>query len=732
MKFPASIDGQVLGRYLALAREQSGLTQAQLAERVTFSPSGISRVESGERKLTKEEFDSILRALGTEPARQLGEYVAQDWDEIERPEFDHPDRDHLWMANVALGKLRRLRANPNLINAFVRQADLYEKEFQRLAAFLRSCEHRVAFVGSIGVGKSTAICKLVGLVKPGESRLTRETVLETGGGRTTLCEVHIVAGSRYGLRIIPRTDESIRRDVEDYAEYLIQKAVGGNAGGPGGIEEHDALGISKELIRAIQNMAGLVVKHDRGGENGKATPDDPALELATRHPNVGELTVEILKRMNLLHRTRRDEWYAEDGKTTPMQWLQNIFKEVNNGKHPQFTLPERIDVILPHPVLASGQFPVTIIDTKGIDQTAERRDLESLFDDPRTVVVLCSKFNDAPEVAIQTLLCRAGEVGARDIEHKTLVLVLPRPDEALSVKDDRGCEAESDEEGYSLKQGHIELSLRHLGLTDLPVLFYNAKHEPAEPVCEAILSSVARYRRLYRDSIERLSEDVGHLISNQENVQVQMVFREVERRLITWIETNSELDWDDGQLQGSLVAAIGGTRYASTIRAAVNRSGDWYNLDYYHHLGHGARQLAVQRIGRKLEEFRITVTNAIDDEELAPARMFLDRVVARLDLAADEAYKNIQGVARESFRTEFQEDRPFWLECRGRWGRGSGYREDIRDMTASQLASCYEDAHLAVRRLVGEEWAKIVTLLEEMLEEHDGQGSGLSPQSLMV
>jgi hypothetical protein len=610
--------------------------------------------------------------------------------------------------------------------------DLYEKEFERLAAFLRSYDHRIAFVGSIGVGKSTAICKLVGLVKPGESRLTRETVLETGGGRTTLCEVHIVAGPRYGLRIAPRSEESIRRDVEDYAEHLIQRAVGGHSSGQGGAEGHDTLGISKEVIRAIQNMSGLVVKHERAVEDGKTTPDDPALELAARHPKVCDLAVEILARMDLLHRTRREEWYAEDGKTTPMQWLQSIFKEVNNGKHPHFTLPERIEVVLPQPVLASGRFPVTIIDTKGVDQTAERRDLESLFDDPRTVVVLCSKFLDAPEVVIQTLLRRAGEVGARDIGHKTLVLVLPRPDEALAVKDDRGCEAESDEEGYSLKRGHIDLSLRHLGLAELPVLFYNAKHEPAEPVREAIISSIARYRRLYCDSIERLSEAVDHLISNQEDVQVQMVFREVERRLTTWIDTNRELDWDDGQLQGSLVAAIGGTRPASTIRASVNRSGDWYNLDYFHHLGHGARRLAVQRIGRKVEEFKITVANAIDDDELAPARTFLGRVVERLDLAADGAYKNIQEVAREAFRREFQQDRPFWLECRGRWGRGPGYREDIRDMTADQMASSYEDAHLAVRRIVAEEWAKIVALLEEMLEEHDGRESGPNMPSMMA
>lgn len=44
-------------------------------------------------------------------------------------------------------------------------------------------------------------------------------------------------------------------------------------------------------------------------------------------------------------------------------------------------------------------------------------------------------------------------------------------------------------------------------------------------------------------------------------------------------------------------------------------------------------------------------------------------------------------------------------------------------MTADQLASSYEDAHLAVRQLVTEEWANIVGLLEEMLEVHDGHES---------
>lgn len=730
MSDSASDDGPVSGRHLALVREAAGLTQAQLAKRLTFSPASISRIESGERKLNGEEFDAFLRAIGTERASELGEYAAQEWDEVGRPEFDHPERKHLWLANLALGKLRRLRSNPSLTNAFLRQVDLYEKELVRLAGFLRSTEHRIAFVGSIGVGKSTAICKLLGLVKPGEGKLTRETVLETGGGRTTLCEVRIVAGPQYGLRVIPRTSESIRRDVEDYAEHLLQRAGERPRDGQAGSDERDILGISKEVIRAIQNMAGLVGKAEKAGDGGKTSQDDPALELAARYTKIGDLALEILSRMNILRRTKGDEWYVDDGKATPMQWLQRLFKDVNNGKHPEFSLPERIEVVIPEAAFSGWMQPVTIIDTKGIDQAAERQDLESLFDDPRTLVVLCSKFYDAPEAAIQALLRRARESGARDIVAKTLILVLPRPDEALAVKDVHGSEAETDQEGYALKRDHIDLSLGHLGLADLPVTFYNAKEEAAGPIRDELMSRISGYRTLYCESIERLSEAVDHLISNQEDIQIEEVFRSVERRLVTWIKTNRELDWDDGQIQGSLLATIGSTRYASTIRATVSRYGEWHNLDYYHHLGWGARRLAAECMGRKVEEFKITVRNAIDDDDLEPARVFLGRVVSRLELAVNEAYMKLQEAAREAFRREFRPDLPFWLKCRGR--HGPGYREDIRRMTADQLASSYEDAHLAVRRVVTDEWARIVGLLEEMLEERESRGVAPSAASLIA
>lgn len=77
---------------------------------------------------------------------------------------------------------------------------------------------------------------------------------------------------------------------------------------------------------------------------------------------------------------------------------------------------------------------VLSVDTKGIDRTAERRDLEEYFNAPNTIVVLCSSFNDAPSNSVQQLLERAEKGRVANLQDKAAVLALPRPDEALTVK----------------------------------------------------------------------------------------------------------------------------------------------------------------------------------------------------------------------------------------------------------------------------------------------------------
>ncbi len=88
------------------------------------------------------------------------------------------------------------------------------------AGLLRKREHQVAFIGSIGIGKSTAICRIVGLEVSVPDSPQPAPVLEAGAGGITICEVHLRSGPGFGLLIEPRSDDEIRADVRDFAEYV--------------------------------------------------------------------------------------------------------------------------------------------------------------------------------------------------------------------------------------------------------------------------------------------------------------------------------------------------------------------------------------------------------------------------------------------------------------------------------------------------------------------------------
>ena len=57
-----------IGRYLAHLRDKSGIQQNELAERLPFSATVLSRIESGGRVASPGDLSSILDAIGTEEA----------------------------------------------------------------------------------------------------------------------------------------------------------------------------------------------------------------------------------------------------------------------------------------------------------------------------------------------------------------------------------------------------------------------------------------------------------------------------------------------------------------------------------------------------------------------------------------------------------------------------------------------------------------------------------------
>src|SRR5207245_1550956 len=109
--------------------------------------SRLSRLESGDTELTKEEAEQIARKIGTDEARAFAQYLSKDWRLTQRPSFKHVSREHLWRAEAWLQRLQELERDPDLKNAFVQQLRSCRAALERGAAQLLSTEHPVALIG---------------------------------------------------------------------------------------------------------------------------------------------------------------------------------------------------------------------------------------------------------------------------------------------------------------------------------------------------------------------------------------------------------------------------------------------------------------------------------------------------------------------------------------------------------------------------------------------------------
>lgn len=664
-----------IGKHIANLRDHADLKQNELAKKLPWSAAVLSRIESGERPLTDDELDIILNGIGTPEALKLKDVLARNWQILPEAALDDADADLLWEAEQAAQQVHELAERPDVKQFYERRLVRYQDELVAAAARVADKRFRAAFVGTIGVGKSTAICRAEGLeIATGKGM--PKAVLETGAGGITICEDHVRQGPGYGLIVEPCTDDEVRRYVSDFAKFLMNPSQPG-AQNDDGEGESGSPGISREVERALRYMSGLRRRRAEKKSDGSVVPAvDEARVLAATAPDVKTLSVEILARMNLHSRDRRDLWYAPEIGKPPLEWLQDMFERVNNGRHEDFTIPKRIELVVPKAVLGNDALSVTLVDTQGIDDLAERRDLELHFDDSHTIVMLCSVFNEAPSTAIRQLLTRARDGGIRTLETHAAILALPRPGEALAMKDN-GYRVQSAEEGYEVKGEEVQLALHRSGLTSLPLAFFNAAEDEPEVLRSFILGRIEAVRESQRETLREIIEGATALLANYEKDQAREIMQAAARSLQTWIDNNAKLPTSTKRhVHDSLVSTIAAA-HPRTVYAAIVRDGDWWNLNYAHQLSHGARRIATTLVEPKLKDFKAIATNLLQDDEFADAHGLVQQTVRAVETGFDGVVRKAQLVGESIYADEMRGDKDFWAECSSQWGRGSGYRDRI-------------------------------------------------------
>lgn len=665
-----------VGKMLARLRADAEKSQADIAKDMGIDPSRVSRMESGGITPTHEDVTAYLRALETENADQYAQYLIEEWIEIEKSPFDLPERDALHMAERSLRTLRTLLDDPKMPTLLKGQADFYREELKRHVLYLMSRSHRVAYIGDIGVGKTTLLCSQVGLCLRDLDRRTGlpRIVLETGAGGTTVCDVHLRCGPTFAVSIEPENDSAVYRLVGEFCTGIWNEV---HAPTPISGEESQDKGVSRETGRALRNLADLPSSRKKSAD-GKTTRVDPARDLAHTFDKFDNFQADVCERLHLWTRTRREEICELSEPEAGLAWLKEIFQKINNGRHPEFSLPHRIDITVPFAPLEVNGLEIELIDTKGVDGTAIRPDIQAHVDDERTLTVLCSRFNSAPDQSIQGLVEHLIKTGAkRVLGERTLLIVLPRSGEAMEMKDDAGNQADNADEGYELKRDQIESLLTRFGLQTSAIEFTNVMEpDEAKVSIKAIESGIRRLRKERADAISKIEETIGRMRTNIDHENALIAQRTANERLDRFTARYEELPAPNRPVYDVLLKALPNTHHAS-IWATTRRAGTWYNFDVYHYLGSGAAEDALSRAKGPLGELRGIIRDMRDDTKMEPVHGFLDRLNEHIDRLESRFFNAVRHAGEHIFRPTLENDEKLWTECENLYGHGLNYREEV-------------------------------------------------------
>lgn len=690
------------------------MTQSEVAKKASVDQSRLSRMEKGEA-VSPEEVGRVLdalAALGSKDAEGFKRFMTREWRFIEPPSYWNPERASLEIAEETLEKIETFLGDEEQPWPLRRQLERRKGDLLRAAGFLCRLKHNVAFIGDIGVGKSTAISFVFDLLVPAkaEERNINRPVLETGAGGTTICEVHIKSGPEFGISVLPMAGTDLTNLVSDFcaAKWAAMHRKEG--------ESAETPQVSREVERAIRNMSGLVRR--RVMTDGKANYHDPIHDLIRDCQGEDEFRAWVIGAMNLPERTSTEIWYESGTRKNPSEWMREVFLAVNNGRMRDVPLPKSIGLIVPDFGQSFGEFEITVVDTKGVDDVAVREDLDLRLKDPRTSVVLCSRFNDAPGTSAKALLQHMKQTFSERFDTgKVSILSLPRSGEAREMKDDMGDQALTDEEGYEFKRLQVAAELDAEEMSGVAVLFFNVESDDTAKVRADLFDQLARMRGTVSKRLFNLCDAATEIIENHEKHAVTAAIEEVARRLNTFLRGNGKLGTRERHAYEEALTTVRGVRYASTLWASTRRSGEYYGLNIVHQVGVGAARDARLRSRDWFAKIEGHVNELKADEDLKLAAHSIDQIGAVAEASKRTFLEGAQRIAMEIYREPLTQD-SVWTDCSSEWGRGPGFKDRVVGHLHRWFDDTRSDLKEALDERLGALWERaVITPLMQLTED---------------
>ena len=422
-------------------------------------------------------------------------------------------------------------------------------------------------------------------------------------------------------------------------------------------------------------MAGLIRPTRR---KGQPPQPDPIASIPDAAQTLDDLKADVAARLALWRRTRRAIEFDGVDQRKGKAWLKATFTAINNGRHPDFSLPARVNITVPFSLASHTPYEIALVDTRGIDGTGVRADLAAHLRDHRGVNVMCSSWGSAPDPSTQEALKNIAETEADPaLAARVSILVLARAGDALSMRHESGEGVDEPDEGYGIKCDHVDDALERANMSAFDVTVFDATNDDPGELSAFLMSKVDALREARRSGARGTISAVDHLLDNVKEAEALAAVETVNTQLRIFADRHNELTQLPKPAQGRLLRAVR-RAHARTVWAATRRAGSFWNFDAYQHIGDGASADARRRAAPALHGIREIVQNNLADANLRSAHAFLDELLLDIDDWESDFLEAARHHAIAIIKPPLSSASDVWWECERPYGLGRGaYREHV-------------------------------------------------------
>lgn len=578
---------------------------------------------------------------------------------------------------------------------------LAENALSRIEMIEKICQvdkYNLFFNGQVGVGKTTAISHLTGLVDDTcfekDKKIGELPLLTVGGGRTTVCEMKIVPTKEQSrISLLKMQKEEFDMYVEEFCSTLLKEERSGQG-----------LLISAEVERFICNMA----KYPK--ENGKASRNKKDMEKYVQEADgrVDDINRDL--KNCLLKAVKKNIDYENRNQTEILftegkfgDWLKKALSEINNGLFPDIPFIKELSIYVNSEEIDLGipEYIASIIDTKGMEaESGIREDLVKQMEKETSITVMCDgvlAFGGNSDML--TLLKHTLDRSGKDLYHRIFLLGLERSAELEDVNDADG----SRETGMEIKRGEAveKLRERDIFLYEGHINFYSTLYGLECTKSKLIEIDKAKYdqekERFWNElekAIVNMYEKYDIEISNILLELKKMNSGEIAEDVISKFDTckgyvdkslnNIKADSNFGFQLDNHINSI----HHGYIRACVNR---WGIYDPLFNIYSVSSQIGGDEFREKCEKEKDILKRQIEtlfDENDETEKICMDAIENQIDMKFNEYFKE----NCEHYKNcvcECLKDNSLWNELYTYWGDGRGnYKgrvsEGIRDELVAQ------------------------------------------------